>query len=143
MKKADLKFSTVFAGFLFLAAFLCGCLPKESLELRPGVRWEYVDCTHSMLIFDNGEYLGPADISLKIQNDCIFGSYHENEKKETSFFMFEVKSGKLHRKMDIYQVKKYNFTLDGLYNQVEILGQFKSPEKIGRLLRGEPNEESK
>lgn len=130
------------AGFLFLAAFLCGCLPKESLELRPGVRWEYVDCTHSKLIFDNGEVLGPADISLKIQNDCIFGSYYENEKKETSFFMFEVKSGKLHRKIDIYQVKKYNFTLDGLYNQVEILGQFKSPEKIGRLLKGEPNPES-
>ena len=143
MKKADLKFSPVFAGFLLLAAFLCGCLPKESLELRPGVRWEYVDCTHSKLIFDNGEVLGPADISLKIQNDCIFGSYYEDEKQETSFFMFEVKSGKLHRKIDIYQVKKYNFTLDGLYNQVEILGQFKSPEKVERLLRGEPNEESK
>ena len=119
--------------------FLAGCLPKESVELRGGVRWEYVDCTHSMLIFDNGEYLGPADISLKIQNDCIFGSYHENEKKGTSFFMFELKSGKLHRKIDIYQVKKYNFTLDGLYNQVEILGQFKSKEKHERLIRGEEN----
>ena len=135
--------STVYAGFLFLAAFLCGCLRRESLELRPGVRWEYVDSTHSKLVFETGEVLGPADISLKIRNDFIFGSYHENEKKETSFFMFEVKSGKLHRKIDIYQVKKYNFTLDGLYNQVEILGQFKSPEKIERLLRGEPNEESK
>ena len=135
--------STVYAGFLFLAAFLCGCLRRESLELRPGVRWEYVDSTHSKLVFETGEVLGPADISLKIRNDFIFGSYHENEKKETSFFMFEVKSGKLHRKIDIYQVKKYNFTLDGLYNQVEILGQFKSPEKIGRLLKGEPNEESK
>ena len=131
--------STVFAGFLLLAAFLCGCLPKESLELRPGVRWEYVDCTHSMLIFDNGEYLGPADISLKIRDDCIFGSYYEDEKQETSFFKFEFKSGKLHRKMDLYQVKKYNFTLEGLYNQVEILGQFKSREKYKQLMRGEEN----
>ena len=131
------------AGFLFLAAFLCGCLQRESLELRPGVRWEYVDCTHSKLIFDNGEVLGPADISLKIRNDCIFGSYYEDEKQETSFFMFEFKSGKLHRKMDLYQIREHHFTIDDLYNQVEILGQFKSPEKIERLLRGEPNEESK
>ena len=143
MSKRHGFLSLLAAGCVFIAAFLCGCLPKESVELRPGVRWEYVDSTHSKLVFETGEVLGPADISLKIRNDCIFGSYYEDEKQETSFFMFEFKSQQLHRKIDIYQVKKYNFTLDGLYNQVEILGQFKSPEKIGRLLKGEPNEESK
>lgn len=148
MKKADLKFSTVFAGLLLLAAFLCGCLPKESVELRPGVRWEYVDYTHSKLIFDNGEVLGPADnISLRIRDDCIFGEYHDDEGN-TSFFVFEFKGRKLRRNLDVFETAKYISAKDvsvfsGLYNQVEILGNLKSPEKVERLLRGEPNEESK
>ena len=141
MKKADLKFSTVFAGFLFLAAFLCGCLPKESLELRPGVRWEYVDSTHSKLIFETGEVLGPAHISLQVRDDCIFGLYHAEEK--TSIFMFEFKSRKLFRNMESYEALKYDLHFEQLYSQMEILGEYKSPEKIGRLLKGEPNEESK
>ena len=141
MKKADLKFSTVFAGFLFLAAFLGGCLPKESVELRPGIRWEYVDSTHSKLIFETGEVLGPAHISLQVRDDCIFGLYHAEEK--TSIFMFESKNGKLHRDMESYEALKYDLHFEQLYSQMEILGEYKAPEKVERLLRGEPNEESK
>ena len=135
--------TAAFAGFLFLAAFLCGCLQRESLELRPGVRWEYVDCTHSKLIFDNGEVLGPADnISLRIREDYIIGMYHDDERK-TIVFVFEFKDRKLRRNLDIYETVKYVSDFSGMYNQVEILGDLKSPEKIERLLKGEPNEESK
>ncbi|MBO4491119.1 MAG: hypothetical protein J5944_07150 [Lentisphaeria bacterium] len=133
--------SVEFFCLFFLAVLLSGCLPKESVELRSGVRWEYVDYTHSRLLFENGEVLGPADISLRIRDDCIFGSYYEHEKgKATSFFMFEFKNGKLHRKMDLYEIRKLDLNLEGLYNQVEILGQFKSGEKYERLLRGEAND---
>lgn len=85
--------SVEFFCLFFLSVLLSGCLPKEFVELRSGVRWEYVDSTHSKLIFDDAEVLGPAHISLQIRDDCIFGLYHEGGK--TSIFMFEFKNRNL------------------------------------------------
>lgn len=130
--------SVEFFCLFFLSVLLSGCLPKEFVELRSGVRWEYVDSTHSKLIFDDAEVLGPAHISLQIRDDCIFGLYHEGGK--TSIFMFEFKNRNLRRNMESYEAMKYNLHFECLYSQMEILGQFKSREKYERLLRGEAND---